>query len=389
MAKWYEVTAGLTALVALSACGGNMSGGGGDSAPRQAQGGAPSPYTPEVLADANRLSAGQENTAGLSATGEVYIWGRNDAGQAGLTPVKISGLSDVKSIKSGSLTHLALKQDGTVWLISSRGLTPVSGLSNVKAIAAGQGHMLALTSNGNVWGWGRGGGASTTPAVVAGLSNVKSIAAGQDYSVALAADGKVWTWGVNLFGQLGNGTTGRAGTLAAVPGITNAQAIAAGMAHVLVLKQDGTVWGWGNNSYGQLGGTAAAHYTPVAVKGLPLPVVGMSGVRSVAAGAYNSGIVHYNGSAWTWGNNSFGQLGDGTTGVSFAPKKVNAVSDAVSMAIGTGYVAVLRSDGAVYAFGRNAAGQLGNNTTVGSNLPVQTVGTGGIGNLNLGKSANR
>lgn len=387
MAKWYEVTAGVTALVALSACGGNMSSGGSDNAARAVQGAAP--LAPEVLADENRLSAGMESTAGLGATGNVYVWGRNDAGQAALAPVLISGLSDVKSIKSGGLTHLALKQDGTVWLVSSRGVQPVSGLSNVKAIAAGQGHMLALAANGNVWGWGRGGAASTTPAIVAGLSNVKSIAAGQDYSVALAADGKVWTWGVNLFGQLGNGTTGRTGNPAAVQGITNAKSIAAGMAHVLVLKQDGTVWGWGNNSYGQLGGTTPAHYLPVAVKGLPVPVAGMSGVRSVAAGAYNSGIVNYNGSVWTWGNNSFGQLGDGTTAVSFAPKKVNAVSDAVSMAIGAGHVAVLRGDGAVYAFGRNAAGQLGNNTTSGSNLPVQTVGAGGIGNLNLGKSANR
>lgn len=390
MAKWYEVTAGVTAVLALSACGGGINSGSADSAERKAQGGAPSaPVTPEVLADENRLSAGQENTAGLSADGKVYVWGRTDAGQALLAPVLVSGLSDVKSIKSGGLTHLALKQDGTVWTISSRGNRLVPGLSNVKAIAVGQSHMLALTANGNVWGWGHGGTASVTPAVVAGLSQVKSIAAGEDYSVALAADGRVWTWGANLFGQLGNGTTGRNSGPAVVQGIANARSIAAGMAHVLVLKQDGTVWGWGNNSYGQLGGNAHAHPYPVAIKGLPVPVPGISGVRSVSAGAYNSGIVNYNGSVWTWGNNTFGQLGDGTTSVSFAPKKVNAVSDAVSMAIGAGYVAVLRNDGAVYAFGRNSAGQLGNNTVTASKLPVQTVGAGGIGNLNLGKSANR
>jgi alpha-tubulin suppressor-like RCC1 family protein len=387
MAKWYEVTAGVTALLALGACGGSMNSGSADNSARHAQGGAVA--TPEVLADENRLAAGQENTAGLSADGKVYVWGRNDAGQAVLAPVLVSGLSDVKSIKSGGLTNLVLKQDGTVWTVSSRGVQLVTGLSNVKAIAVGQAHMLALAANGNVWGWGRGGATSTTPAIVAGLSNVKSIAAGQDYSVALAADGKVWTWGNNLFGQLGNGTTGRSSAPAAVAGVSNAASIAAGMAHVLVLKQDGTVWGWGNNSYGQLGGTTPAYYTPIAVKGLPVPVPGMSGVRSVSAGAYNSGIVNYNGSVWTWGNNTFGQLGDGTTAVSFAPKKVNAISDAAAMAIGAGHIAVLRNDGAVYSFGRNTAGQLGNNTTVGSNLPVQAVGAGGIGNLNLGKSANR
>lgn len=386
MAKWYEVTAGMTALLALSACGGGVDNGGTDVNARHAQGGTVA--APEALADEDRLAAGVEHTAALSATGNVYVWGRNDAGQASLAPVLVSGLSDVKAIKAGGMTSLVLKRDGTVWTVSSRGAQLVAGLSNVKAIAAGQGHMLAL-ANGTVWGWGRGGAASTTPAIVAGLSNVKSIAAGQDYSVALAADGKVWTWGSNLFGQLGNGTVGRASAPAAVPGITNATSIAAGMSHVLVLKQDGTVWGWGNNSYGQLGGTTYAYYSPVAIKGLPVPVAGMSGVRSVSAGAYNSGIVHYNGSVWTWGNNSFGQLGDGTTAVSFAPKKVNAVSDAVAMAIGAGHIAVLRGDGAVYSFGRNTAGQLGTNTTIGSNLPVQAVGVGGIGNLNLGKSANR
>ena len=126
-----------------------------------------------------------------------------------------------------------------------------------------------------------------------------------------------------------------------------------------------------------------------AIKGLPVPVPGMSGVRAISAGAFNRGIVNYNGSVWTWGNNTFGQLGDGTTAFSFAPKRVNAVSDAVAMAIGAGHVAVLRNDGAVYSFGRNTAGQLGTNTTVGSNLPVQAAGVGGVGNLNLGRSANR
>ncbi|GAB2856990.1 hypothetical protein GCM10027277_26750 [Pseudoduganella ginsengisoli] len=395
MAKWFEVTAGVTALLALSACGGNMNSGSAETSARKVEG-APS-FTPEVLVDENRLAAGVEHTAGLGADGKVYAWGRNDAGQVALTPVLVGGLSgvkanfsDVKAIKAGGYTSLALKQDGTVWTVSSRGVQMVYGLSNVKAIAAGQGHMLALTTDGSVWGWGRGGASSLSPAIVQGLSNVKSIAAGQDYSVALAADGKVWTWGVNLFGQLGNGTAaGRSAGPAAVAGITNATSIAAGMSHVLVLKQDGTVWGWGNNSYGQLGGTTHAYYTPIAIKGLPAPAAGTNGVRSVSAGAYNSGIVNYNGSVWTWGNNTFGQLGDGTTAVSFAPKKVNAISDAVAMAIGAGHIAVLRSDGAVYSFGRNTAGQLGTNTTVGSNLPVQAAGVGGIGNLNLGKSANR
>lgn len=395
MAKWYGITAGMTAVLALSACGGgSVDVASGES--RHALGGAAP--APEPLVDGERLAAGHEHVVGLGADGQVYAWGRNDLGQLGTAtggqsavPVLVAGMSGVKAVKAGAFTTVLLKQDGTVWTLTPRGPKLVAGLSNVKAIAAGQAHVLALQGDGNVWGWGRGGNltGSATPAVVAGLSHVKSISAGQDYSVALKADGSVWTWGVNQFGQLGNGGTAHSNRPGVIVGLSNVKAVSAGMVHVLVLKDDGTVWGWGNNSYGQLGGTLYYSRSPVAVKGLPLPVAGMSGIKSVVAGAYNSGVVHETGGVWVWGNNHYGQLGKGTSAVSYVPLKVNAVSDAVSMAIGSGFISVLKADGAVYSFGRNNAGQLGNNTSVNSSTPSQAVGIGGFGNLNLGAPASR
>ncbi|WP_177307255.1 RCC1 domain-containing protein [Pseudoduganella namucuonensis] len=385
----------MTAVLALSACGGgNGEVAGGES--RHALGGAAP--APEPLVDAQRLAAGHEHVVGLGADGRVYAWGRNDAGQLGTVsgrqsdvPVLIAGMSGVKAVEAGAFATVMLKQDGTVWVLTPRGPQLVPGLVNVKAIAAGQSHVLALQGDGNVWGWGRGGNAtgSATPAVVAGLSHVKAISAGQDYSVALKADGSVWTWGVNQFGQLGNGGTAYSAQPGVIVGLSNVRAVSAGEVHALALKDDGTVWGWGNNSYGQLGGTIYYARSPVAVKGLPVPVAGMSGVKSVVAGAYNSGVVNWDGGVWVWGNNHYGQLGNGSHQVSYAPLKVNAVSDAVTMAIGSGFISVLKADGAVYSFGRNNSGQLGNNTRGNSSVPTQAVGIGGFGNLNLGASVSR
>jgi hypothetical protein len=238
-----------------------------------------------------------------TATGQVWAWGDNSSGQLGdgtttnrLTPVEVSGLSDVQAIAAGNRHSLALRNDsGIPWAWGNNFLgqlgdggqfdrfTPVqvSSLSGVQAIAAGAFHSLALR-DGLVWAWGFNeiNIVHNPPVQVDNLSGVQAIAGGEKHSLALKNDGTVWAWGFrpNLLGQRGDGSA----TPVQVSGLSDVQAIAAGDRHSLVLKNDGTVWALGENEAGQLGdGTTTTGPTPVQVSGL-------SDVQAIAAGGSHS-----------------------------------------------------------------------------------------------------
>jgi len=257
-------------------------------------------------------------------------------------------------ISAGGSHTLALKDDGTVWAwgfnfdgrlgdgTSTQRLTPVqvTGLTDVTAIAGGGGHSLALKSDGTVWAWGRnndgqlGDGTTTnrfTPVQVTGLTDVFKIAAGGSHSLALKSDGTVWAWGFNGNGQLGDGTTTNNSTPVQVTGLTGVTAIAGGFQHSLALKSDSTVWAWGSNDQGQLGdGTTTQRLTPVQVTGL----TGVSAIAGV--GSSNSLALKSNGTVWAWGDNNNFQLGDGKQpGQNFdssVPVQVMGLTSVISIA---------------------------------------------------------
>ena len=258
----------------------------------------------------------------------------------------------------------------------------VTSVPDATAIDGGEFHTVFLKADGAVMASGAGGqvgdGTTTTqmtPVRVLNLTNITAISAGGRHSLAVRSDGTVWAWGWNSYGELGDGTQSsrlapvQAG--AAVPGFNNIVAVAAGWGHSLALKADGTVWSWGRNSQGQLGsGTIGPE------RGLPEQISTLSNVIAIQAGDAHSFALKSDGTVWVWGWNGSGQLGNGTVGPAGCqcigtPARVS-LTGVSQIAAGGHHNVALKHDGAVWVWGRNY-GAVGNGTTGSTILfPMQS-----------------
>lgn len=390
------------------------------------------------------------NSAVVHAQSTVWAWGNNDFGQLGdgttdtrFTPVQVNGpdgagfLTGVSLIVGSNDPYMefianhtvALKEDGTVWAWGNNGfgqlgdgtgdmrLTPVQVkgpngvgfLTDVVTVAAGLAHSVAVKTNGTVWAWGNNSGGQlgdntttnrTTPVQVVHsgdetgfLTHVVTVMAGLSYTVALRSDGTVWAWGSNGLGQLGDGTTTDRSAPVQVKGpggigvLTDVTALAAGWGHTLALKTNGTVWAWGDNHYGQLGdGATEGRSTPVQVKG-PNSSGVLTDVVAVAAGVNHTAALKADGTVWAWGYNGSGQLGDGTITNRPTPVQVTgpggtgSLTNVAAIAADGFYTLALKVNGTVWTWGDNESGQLGDNTAERRLTPIQVKGEGGTGFL--------
>jgi alpha-tubulin suppressor-like RCC1 family protein len=194
-------------------------------------------------------------------------------------------------------------------------------------------------------------------------------AAGQ-HTCALRGVGRAACWGSNLDGQLGNGTTTDAKVPVTVTGLTDAVAITNGAwNHACALRSNGQVACWGHNSYGQLGnGTSGTSSTT------PVPVAGLTDAVAITAGSDHACALRSDGHAACWGRNFDGQLGDGTTADSNVPVPVAGLDDAVAIIAGYERTCAIRANGQAVCWGSNWQGELGDGTTADSSTPVPVVG---------------
>lgn len=301
------------------------------------------------------ITAGASHTCALTTKGAVYCWGQNDQGQLG---------------------------DGTNTLSTIPRLA--TGLAKgVAAITAGADHTCALTNSGTVKCWGRNakaqlgaGGTSDSniPVAVTGLGHVTAIATGVEHTCALMVAGEMKCWGANSDGQLGDGTTSSRSTPSTVGGLmTDVHLIAAGKGHTCALATNGSGQCWGKNSSGQLGdGTNTDASTARAI-----PEV-LGGLVAISSRQNHSCALSTVGSVKCWGNNSHGQLGDGSTTNSNVLEDVASFASGVaSIAVGSSHTCALTVSAAVHCWGRNTYGQIGDGTTIDSNVakPVNGLGS--------------
>lgn len=349
------------------------------------------------------VSAGLNHSISLKSDGTLAVWGNNYFGQLGdgtttdrLTPKALTGLSNVTAVAAGLYHSVALKSDGTViaWGNNYYGqlgdgtatnrLTPVAvpGLTQVIAVAAGFYHSVAVKSDGTVVAWGNnyygqlGDGTTTNrlkPVAVSNLTNVAKVAAGLYHSVAVKSDGGVATWGDNYYGQLGDGTTtARLKPVEILHGLAKVVSVSIGCNHTVALEDDGAMAAWGDNSYGQLGdGTMTQRNTPIAV---PF----FEKVSAVMAGCVHTVALKTNGTVAAWGNNYYGQLGDGTTTNRLSPVKVRELSEIKTLAAGQYHNVTTQSDGTSAGWGINYYGQLGDGTTTSRLSPMRAAAPPGV-----------
>ena len=143
--------------------------------------------------------------------------------------------------------------------------------------------------------------------------------------------------------------------------------VVGGGGHAVGLRSDGSVYAWGDNLYGQLGdGTTTDRRVPTAVQ--------LSGVQQVAAGAFFSVALRSDGTVWTWGRNDQGQLGDGTTTNRRVPLPAAGLTGVVQVSAGWDYVVARKSDGTVWGWGYNGEGQLADGSFLNRSAPVQATG---------------
>jgi alpha-tubulin suppressor-like RCC1 family protein len=199
------------------------------------------------------------------------------------------------------------------------------------------------------------------------------VSGGGSHCAAIKTDGTLWTWGNGGNAQLGNNSTTNVSTpVTTFAGGTNWKQVSAGNLHTAALKTDGTLWTWGNGTYGRLGNAVTTNVsTPVTT------FAGGTNWKQVSAGGFHTAAIKTDGTLWTWGNGANGQLGtnavtDKSTPVTtFAGgtnwKQVNA---------GAYHTAAIKTDGTLWIWGSGTLAQLGNNSATDRSTPVTTFAGG-------------
>lgn len=267
-----------------------------------------------------------------------------------------------------------------------------SHLEDIRAVAAGSDDGMALTRDGSVVAWGNNGNGvlgdgtevdrhipvrvcavGQTAPCTRHLEHVRAVSPGGLLSLALKDDGTVVSWGFNGHGELGDGTTNASPvpvrvcavgqTAPCTKFLTGVRAVSAGLNYNLALLSDGTVVAWGLDDVSQLGNgqQAALESVPVRVCGVgeTAPCAHrLDHVREISAGSFSGYALRNDDTAVAWGQNDFGQLGDGTTTLRSAPVEVCAFGETAPCARHLGDVRSISGGGlhALAALGSGGPG---------------------------------
>ena len=294
---------------------------------------------------------GTQTAAGIRSDGSLWSWGSNTYGQLG--------------------TNNQIHRSSPVQI----------GTSSWTMVSAGQGFLFAIrSSDKSLWSWGTDNSLGALGANVSGLlrsspvqvgtSSWNMVSAGRLTPIAIRIDGTLWAWGFNNSGQIGDNTVVARSSPVQIGNLLWTSAVSGLDSSSYGIRLDGTLWSWGKNTVGELGENDGINRSS--------PVqIGTGSWKQLAAGFGNAFSIDTNNYLWSWGLNSQGQLGLNDTVHRSSPVQVGTsswimVSAGQSGDIGNAYVvSAIRSDGALFTWGNNTYGGLGDNSIVNKSSPVQ------------------
>ncbi|MCL1810290.1 MAG: hypothetical protein FWG42_11085, partial [Clostridiales bacterium] len=202
---------------------------------------------------------------------------------------------------------------------------PASAANSISApvpetalFAAGSHHTIAIKTDSSLFTCGWLGAEYGASAKAVMDSEWMAVSAGYCYTVAIKHDGSLWAWGLNRYSQLGDGTNTYRSVPIRIGAASDWAAVSASLAekpYTVALKTDGSLWAWGNNEYGQLGnGTSVSSNAPVRIGTA-------TDWAAISAGYAHTIALKKDGSLWGWGFND-GLLGDGANTSRYVPVRI-------------------------------------------------------------------
>jgi alpha-tubulin suppressor-like RCC1 family protein len=338
------------------------------------------------------------HTLAIRSDGTLWGWGFNASGQLGLAinmtiPRTVNTSVKFVDAKIAQQHGIAISTDGTLWMWGGTSFnqynpqsisSPVQiGTRTWSRVAAQQTHSGAIRSDGTLWLWGTGtsgqlGQDNTTsfnsPVQVGTRNDWSSIKVGRLHSMAIRNDRTLWGWGS---AQLGDNITVARSSPVQIGTETNWSYVSPGNDTTFALKEDGTLWAWGLNTSGQLGLNDRVNRSSPVQIGTETNWAKIADIYE-----YHAFAIKTDGTLWSWGINSSGQLGHNDRIVRSSPVQVGTRSDWKTVACGTDNTMAIRNDGTLWSWGTNFNGQLGVGDNIERLSPVQ------VGTLNTWVSAS-
>jgi len=330
----------------------------------------------------------------------LYAWGNNVAGELGdgtvtdrHSPVQIGSLTDWSSITTSSVGRaiIAVKTDNTLWacglntdaqlgdgtVLNRSSPVQIGTLTDWASVeATGELHGGAIKTDGTLWTWGKqttgalGDGtvvARSSPVQIGTSTDWSIVVGGAFQSIAIKTDGTLWSWGRANFGALGDNTTVNKSSPVQIGSDTDWASVSSGSDFSLVIKTGNTLWAWGDAGAGRIGDNQTSSN-----RSSPVQIGALTDWSSVSAGSQNGVAIKTDGTLWTWGRGSSGELGDGTAANKSSPVQVGSDTDWSSVSAGRLFCLAIKTDGTLWAWGDNAPdGQLGQGDTVERSSPTQ------------------